>query len=168
MSKNQPMRRSPLPLMIGALVLLIAGAVVLNLIGARSSPRPTAPAVGRADPNDAAQVALGREVYVAQCASCHGADLQGQQNWQEPLPDGGRLAPPHDASGHTWHHPDELLFAITKSGGQSVSPAGYRNYMPAFGGVLSDAQIWAVLAYIKSRWPAEIRMAQEQVNQQAE
>ena len=32
--------------------------------------------------------------------------------------------------------------------------------MPAFGGRLGDADIWAVLAFIKSTWPPEIRAAQ--------
>ncbi len=39
--------------------------------------------------------------------------------------------------------------------------------MPGFPGSLSDRQIWAVLAYIKSTWPADIRAVQEQVNRQA-
>jgi hypothetical protein len=30
--------------------------------------------------------------------------------------------------------------------------------------MLSDAEIWAVLAFIKSRWPAPIRVQQEQQN----
>jgi mono/diheme cytochrome c family protein len=34
--------------------------------------------------------------------------------------------------------------------------------MPAFGDKLSDDDIWAVLAYIKSRWPTEIRRAQQE------
>ena len=65
-------------------------------------------------PDDAAVTALGQRVYAAQCAACHGAGLEGQPNWRERGPDGRLPAPPHDASGHTWHHPDELLFRITK------------------------------------------------------
>jgi mono/diheme cytochrome c family protein len=80
----------------------------------------------------------------------------------------GRLpAPPHDASGHTWHHSDAVLFGITKHGLGPYAPAGYESDMPAFADVLSDDQIAAALAYIKSRWPAEIRARQAQVNQQA-
>lgn len=62
-------------------------------------------------------------------------------------------APPHDESGHTWHHPDQLLFAIVKGGlVPPYAPAAYESDMPAFAGKLSDEQIWAVLAYIKSHW----------------
>jgi len=38
--------------------------------------------------------------------------------------------------------------------------------MPAFGGTLSDEEIWAVLAYIKSSWPQEIRKAQPELTLQ--
>jgi mono/diheme cytochrome c family protein len=117
---------------------------------------------GRADAGDPALVALGSRVYAAQCARCHGAELEGQANWRERLPNGRLPAPPHDASGHTWHHPDRQLFEITKEGLASLVP-GYATDMPAYKGTLSDREIWAVLAYIKSTWPAEIRARQEQM-----
>lgn len=122
--------------------------------------------VGAADPDDPALVALGEEVYAEHCASCHGAELEGEPDWQRALPDGTFPAPPHDASGHTWHHPDALLFGITKFGGQALAPPGFKSSMPAFGDQLGDREIWAVLAFIKSRWPAEIRAAQQQRNRQ--
>ncbi len=123
---------------------------------------------GRADPTDAAQVALGRTVYEAQCASCHGTRLEGQANWRVRRADGKLPAPPHDATGHTWHHPDKLLFRITKYGpGAVAQQAGYRTDMPAYDDALTDREIWAVLAYIKSRWPAAIRARQEAIDRGA-
>jgi mono/diheme cytochrome c family protein len=107
----------------------------------------------RASPRDAAKVALGEKVYAQHCASCHGAKLEGQPNWRERLPNGRLPAPPHDESGHTWHHPDFVLFAITKDGlVPPYAPPNYESDMPAFVGKLSDDEIWAVLAYIKSHW----------------
>jgi mono/diheme cytochrome c family protein len=120
-----------------------------------------------ADANDPALVAEGRAVYDQRCASCHGAHLEGQPNWQERLPNGRLPAPPHDASGHTWHHPDRQLFEITKHGASGLVP-GYQSDMPGFAGVLSDRQIWAVLAYIKSTWPPDIRARQETVDRAAQ
>jgi mono/diheme cytochrome c family protein len=74
-------------------------------------------------------------------------------------------APPHDASGHTWHHPDQLLFDITKHGvAKAAKLPGYDTAMPAFDGVLSDAEIVAVLSWIKSQWPAEIRKHQADID----
>ena len=107
----------------------------------------------RADPGDAAKVALGEELYSRHCASCHGAKLEGQPDWRKRLPNGRMPAPPHDESGHTWHHPDRVLFGITKNGlVPPYAPKDYESDMPAFGDKLSDEEIWAVLAYIKSHW----------------
>jgi mono/diheme cytochrome c family protein len=111
----------------------------------------------RIDPTDAKQVGVGASVYVTHCAACHGATLEGQPNWRRRLPNGRLPAPPHDANGHTWHHPDEVLFGITKNGlVPPYAPADYASDMPAFGGVLSDDEIRAVLAYIQSRWPKPV------------
>jgi mono/diheme cytochrome c family protein len=120
----------------------------------------------RANPNDAAQVALGKALYAQYCASCHGVNLEGQPEWRERKPDGKMPAPPHDATGHTWHHPDDALFGITKQGIAAYAPPGYESDMPAFGGVLTDEQIWAVLAYLKSSWPLEIQAHQSILKQQ--
>lgn len=111
------------------------------------------------DPNDRRQVLLGKKVYDSRCAACHGAKLEGQSDWRIRKPDGRLPAPPHDASGHTWHHSDEQLFLITKEGVSAIVP-GYQSEMPAFRDLLNDSEIAAVLAYIKSTWPAEIRARQ--------
>ena len=106
-------------------------------------------------------------MYVAHCAACHGAKLEGQPDWRERLANGRFPAPPHDETGHTWHHPDAVLFSITRNGIEKHAPAGYESDMPAFAGRLSDDDIWAVLAYIKSTWPAEIRTLQAKVSREA-
>jgi mono/diheme cytochrome c family protein len=120
----------------------------------------------RADPEDVQQVALGEAVYRAHCAACHGARLEGQPNWRERKPDGKLPAPPHDETGHTWHHADDQLFRLTKMGVKPpLAPEGYESDMPAFDGTLTDARIWAVLSFIKSKWPDHIRERQERINQ---
>lgn len=118
----------------------------------------------KADPGNPGQVARGQAVYTRYCASCHGARLDGQPNWQQRLPSGRMPAPPHDDSGHTWHHPDPVLFGITRHGvvPGKYAPPQYQSDMPAFDGNLSDEAIWAVLAYIKSWWSPKIRDAQRQ------
>jgi len=112
------------------------------------------------DPNNQEQVALGRRIYAEQCAICHGANLEGQANWTSRNANGRLPAPPHDASGHTWHHPDQQLMLMTKKGLSAIVP-GYQSDMPAFEGVLTDEEIAAVLAFIKNSWPNEIRERQQ-------
>lgn len=124
-------------------------------------------ASGGADPNDAVQVARGATVYAEQCAACHGSRLEGQADWRSRKPDGRMPAPPHDASGHTWHHPDAALFDITKKGISAFAPPEYESDMPAFGGVLSDAEIWAVIAFIKSSWPEDVRQRHAALSERA-
>lgn len=115
-------------------------------------------AAARSAPRDPAQLARGRVLYEQQCASCHGANLEGQPNWRERLPNGRMPAPPHDDSGHTWHHPDEVLFGITKYGlvPGKYAPPKYESDMPGFGSVLTDDEIRAVLAYIESAWSSKV------------
>lgn len=102
---------------------------------------------------DAGQVKRGATLYAQNCASCHGPNLEGQPNWKQRLPDGSLPAPPHNASGHTWHHSTETLLDITTRGGQAVyGSAETKSNMPAFGNTLSEADIAAILDFIKSQW----------------
>lgn len=113
--------------------------------------------VGRIDTDNPRVVAQGQALYLRHCAKCHGENLQGEADWRTRRPNGELPAPPHDASGHTWHHTDEQLFGIVKHGMARYAPPDAKTNMPAFVGVLSDAEIRAVLAYIQSVWPDEIR-----------
>lgn len=99
------------------------------------------------------EVEPGQRLYDEHCALCHGVNLEGQANWMARLPNGRLPAPPHDATGHTWHHSDAQLFQMTKDGLASMAP-GYESDMPTFGGVLTDEEVIAVLNHIKSTWPA--------------
>lgn len=115
-------------------------------------------------PNDPQVVSAGRDLYLEHCASCHGEELEGQPDWRSPGPDGRLPAPPHDASGHTWHHTDQVLFELTKYGVAAYVGPDYDSAMPAFEDALSDDEIVAVLSYIKSRWPERIRRRHDEMN----
>ena len=142
---------------------LVAGAAAIGVAVAAAAVLLARP---RDDP---ARIAAGRAVYDRHCASCHGAKLEGEPNWREKKPTGRMPAPPHDASGHTWHHPDAVLVGITKFGlvPGKYAPPGYESDMPGFGGALADEEILAVIDYIKSTWPDEIRRAQGEANERA-
>jgi mono/diheme cytochrome c family protein len=106
-----------------------------------------------------ADAARGARLYAEHCASCHGANLEGQPDWMRRLPNGRLPAPPHDATGHTWHHSDAELTLITKNGMTAIVP-DYQSDMPAFGDVLSDGEIEAILGFIKGTWPERERAYQ--------
>ena len=145
-------------LMIGAsLVVAGVGFGALQLYSSESAIA--------LQPDDETLVALGKQVYDANCASCHGKQLEGQPNWKSPGPDGKMPAPPHDRNGHTWHHADKLLFELTKFGVQKFAGENYESNMPAYEGVLSDREIVASLSYIKSRWPEAIRKRHDAINE---
>jgi mono/diheme cytochrome c family protein len=107
-----------------------------------------------------AQEALdGPQLYADYCAGRHCASLEGQPDWMVRKPDGEPPAPPYDESGHTWHHSDKQLLTIVRDGLEALV-RGYRTDMPAFGNELSEAEITAILDYIKSRWPERERAVQ--------
>ena len=143
---------------LGATVLAAAG-LLLRLQGDASATS--------LEPGNPQLVQRGAAVYASSCAACHGAKLEGQRDWRRRRADGKLPAPPHDASGHTHHHPDQLLIKLTKLGPAAVAGEGYESDMPAYADVLSDTDIRAVLSYIKSTWPVELQRRHDAINAQA-
>lgn len=144
-------------------VAALAACALALLAGCERQPP------GLLRPDDAQVTALGATIYQKHCAACHGAHLEGQPDWRLRDAAGRLPAPPHDATGHTWHHPDAVLVAITKQGvAKAANLPGYDSAMPAFDGVLTDPEIVAVLSWIKAQWPPEIRRQQDEVNAAAQ
>ena len=153
----------------GTRTLAWAGGIALAAILSLLLIRGPADASGiELQPDDEGVVALGEQVYADNCAACHGAALEGQPDWQSRGADGLMPAPPHDPTGHTWHHDDGMLFALTKHGLAGVlGEDAPESAMPAYEGVLTDAEIVAVLSFIKSTWPAEVRAVHDDINARA-
>ena len=155
-------------LLIGAGVAGAAAAAAWVVVAGQGSERPktsTVEIMGRSAGPDLLD--LGRHVYAENCASCHGTELEGQPNWKRRLESGRMPAPPHDETGHTWHHSDADLFRLTKEGVAAVIGVDYETDMPAFGGVLTDEEILAALVYIKSTWPERARAYQAEITRKA-
>ena len=149
-------------------ILTIVGTVAsLGLVYYVASPVEQATASVTLKPNEPAVVALGEQVYAQNCASCHGVALEGQANWRQRGNDGYMPAPPHDETGHTWHHPDTYLFLMTKYGIEKMIGKTYPNNMPAYEDELSDDEIIAVLSFIKSTWPNTVKRQHDQINARA-
>ena len=71
----------------------------------------------------------GSAIYAADCAACHGADLQGV------------VGPALGSTGQTDDYSDAELLSVIRDG---------RNGMPSFAGQLSEIEIRAVIAFIRS------------------
>lgn len=143
-SKGFTLRRSVLLgvwVLLGACTAATQGEPVV-IQGTAVPPLPTL---------DAAILEEGESLYATYCAACHGAALEGQPDWKIRQEDGSYPAPPHDSTGHTWHHPDELLLEIIARGGD---PA-LGSKMPGFENTLPADKIQAILAFIKSHWGDE-------------
>lgn len=150
------------PLLTGGAAALAAGIALVSLAPWQEDPEFSQDVV--IDWRDDALVAEGNVLYAAHCASCHGASLEGEADWQIRAENGMLPAPPHDETGHTWHHPDAVLFALTKFGPAAMAGDDYVSAMPAYANILTDAQITAVLAFIKRQWPSDIQDRHDQVN----
>ena len=150
-------------------LLLFAAGVLLvgGIIFYFSSTLDKTEAGIRLQHKDHAVVNLGKAIYAENCASCHGVVLEGQANWRQRDAEGYLPAPPHDETGHTWHHPDPYLFLITKYGIEEMIGKSYPNNMPVFEDKLTDDEIIAALSYIKSTWPSRIQLKHDQINARA-
>ncbi len=105
------------------------------------------------DPTEA-EVARGGELYERHCAACHGGATGG---------DISDIPPRHNAEGHTWHHADCELERIVLEG--MPQREGYPE-MPAFGEELSEEDVEAILAHIKTWWEPYQRASQAETTEQ--
>ncbi len=109
---------------------------------------------------------LGADLYSVNCASCHGANLEGQPDWRLRGADGRLPAPPHDKTGHTWHHDSDTLLRLTKYGvAKLIDVPSYETDMPIYDEILTDDEILGILSYIKSTWPPEIRDRHDEMDE---
>ena len=132
------------------LALLLAAAILMACSSPASEESPST-----SDTAPSAELALGQQLFTANCAACHGVMGEGQPNWHIPKADGILPAPPLNGDGHTWHHADGFLYRVVSQGGkiqETPTVPSFKSGMPAFGTVLSHDEIVAVLDYVKSLW----------------
>jgi len=141
-TRHRP-RHSGLPFTAAVLTSLFVAPIV------SADPSVEEPVPGRR--YTLSQVETGLGVYQANCAQCHGADGEGAPNWEQRDFLGHYPAPPLDGGGHSAHHPLEHLLRTVATGGAAMGGT-----MPAFGDVLDEVRVHAVVAYIQSLWSDEI------------
>ncbi len=126
---------------IAVLAVLFGAVFILAACGSDSSSA-----------SEAASVAEGAAIYNDNCAACHEESGEGAPNWQRQNADKTYPAPPHDLTGHTWHHGDGHLYRTVRDGGGAFVSPGFKSAMPAFGDRLDPLEIRAVIACLKSLW----------------
>lgn len=104
--------------------------------------------------SDPARYTKGLELYQQNCVTCHGRQGEGAVNWQKRDAQGKFRAPPLNGSGHTWHHPKQVLMDIIHNGTMRLGGS-----MPSWKDKLTDEQIEDILYWIQSQWPREIYAA---------
>ena len=161
--QKPPIWRSPLGQRGRFLSIAILFAVAITAVWVWVE-RTIANQAHSADPANMAQVNIGRAVYGEHCAYCHGQNREGQGAGAIS----GQAAPALDQSGSAPKQSDRILFEITKYGGQPFAKPGEKSQMPGYEFTLRDAQIWAVIAFLKNRWPEPVRDAQAAINAAAE
>jgi len=127
------------------LAQLLGAALAVVLVGCAAE-----------DPVNDGDVALerGEVLYDMHCAQCHGGATGG---------DITDIPPRHNAEGHTWHHADCELERIVLEG--MPQREGFPE-MPAFGDQLSEEEVEAILAHIKTWWEPDQREFQAEVTDQ--
>ena len=155
--------RSGLLLVVVAVLLVLAGCSnAADTTTTFSVPAlPGSPTVPEGEPLrelDSDKIAAGENLYAGLCASCHGADLKGDPDWQVMNADGSFPPPPQDSSGHTWHHGDDLLVEIILNGSEFP-----QSRMPAFAGQVTEAEVLSILEFFKSTWGPQERTLQWEV-----
>lgn len=99
----------------------------------------TDPALPAAVPADLALTQAGETLYVAHCASCHGAQGRG-----DGPAAAGLQPPPADFRQHLQPgvHSDQQIFRWIQGGVAGTA-------MPAWGNQLSEAEIWQLVGYLR-------------------
>ena len=88
-------------------VLILAATLVLPIVVVADQDRWYS----------ADQVGVGKDLYAANCAACHGKNAEATPNWRQTDDQGRYPAPPLNGSAHTWHHSLDVLRRTINEGG---------------------------------------------------
>jgi mono/diheme cytochrome c family protein len=132
-------RRSPrmggLARPIGWIAGVLGAVLVLSGVFADATPGSD---VANPVPFTVSSVDAGRNLYLASCAACHGADARGGG----PAAGTTQVRPPSLVSGHLNQHTDGDIFYWISNG----LPGG----MPAWATRLSETDRWNLVNYLRS------------------
>ena len=142
------------------LLLAACNAAVERPAAATPIPIESIPTV---HPNNT-RLAQAQHNYNLYCAHCHGYGGEGQpaETVEQTLASGYHTVPLHNAAGHTWQHPDQILFQTIKFG---VQAPVMLYTMEGFDTQLEDDEIFAIIDYIRRWWTEDQRNWQAALTQ---
>lgn len=113
---------------------------------------PSAPPKLRIRPTEAPQMRRGAAVYEARCADCHGKSGEGA--FAGDAASGRRAIPPLAGNrAVTMHVADNAILAVIRGGFPPATAGNPRPFgMPPLGQDLNDAEIAAVVTFIRNSW----------------
>ncbi len=127
-------RRLGRGLRIGSGFISVVGLALLveSLFPAGQGPVNPVQATG-------SSIAIGRSLYVNNCARCHGADGRGDG------PDAASLGvPPADFRQHIPYHTDLFFFEVISN--------GLGNFMPPFADQITEEERWHLINFLKAEY----------------
>jgi len=144
---------------LGALVglILIVGGVLFLMGNARFSKTYDFPPSDITLPTDEASLEFGKHRAEVLCEGCHGTDLSGIENWFSAGPlgtvDAANLTSGEGGFGREATSVEDYVRAIR----HGIDPEGKPIFMPAVVSTsnLSDADLAAIIAYVKSVPPVD-------------
>jgi mono/diheme cytochrome c family protein len=139
-------------------ILTKPDGMIRKVVGAKPSTSPPPAVTSAAPPASApgppattpASIAAGKAAYDKTCAACHGSLAQGSVKAGITISiieeQGGKQPP--DLTDAQWDHgaSDAEIYAVLKRG---VPPT----MMPGFDGVVSDADLWNIVNYLRTLAP---------------
>jgi mono/diheme cytochrome c family protein len=113
---------------------------------------PSAPPKVRIRPTEPPQMRRGAEVYEARCADCHGK--AGEGAFAGDAASGRRAVPPLAGNrAVTMHRADNAILTVIRGGYPPATAGNPRPFgMPPLGQDLNDAEIAAVVTFIRNSW----------------
>jgi mono/diheme cytochrome c family protein len=146
-------------IVLGSLLglILLAAGVLLVMGNARLNKTYDFPPSDITIPTDEASIEFGRHRAEVLCQGCHGADLGGVEKWFSAGPlgtiDSVNLTSGEGGVGGEYKSDEDYVRAIR----HGINPKGKPIFMPAVisGALLSDEDLGAIIAYVKSVPPVD-------------
>jgi len=131
------------------IAIVVLGVLVLTACGGGQATQPETKPVpaeyaGKTNPfgSDSAAIAAGKEVFSLNCVACHGEGGKGDG------PAGASLDPkPANLTQVVPAAKDDFVYWVVNEGGAA---AGLSPSMASYKGILTDDEIWQVIAYVRT------------------